>query len=495
MKGIVVFFCFFCLFSIANRHSAFNDPGTFFHTEVGNRIIRTSQFPVTDEFTCSRAGSPWIAQQWLGECIMSVLYRIGGWDSQFSAAVILLSYIFAMMAISLLNSGVHVLLVLLIMCLALGATTHHFLIRPHLFTIFFTFIAAKIFLHSEKMHSLSYLFALIPVCMLWANLHGGVLSCFLSMLFLIILWRVFSIAGFKSPVSSNKDLTKGVLCLAACVAVCFLNPYGLELFKTWTNIMTNPAVGEKIIEHLPAYKLWWGWLSIAAGVLYLLAVVAVPLNKMRVIYLLPVVWFLLAIGRIRHAPIFATYAVVVLPHFYSDIAWVKWLGTKGFLTFKMNESPAKMKLSTVVPVIFFCICLILQYSGYEMPLAGRNWASPSGKIWPVEIISEMGKFSSKHADKKGVAVFNEMNFGGFLIHQVPGFKVFIDDRCELHGDILNDFDEAKTNHLLIKKWDEKYSFFYALTVPKSGYDNFFAGSSSWKKVAGCVAGNFYEKIY
>ena len=27
-----------------------------------------------------------------------------------------------------------------------------------------------------------------------------------------------------------------------------------------------------------------------------------------------------------------------------------------------------------------------------------------------------------------------MLFGGFLIYHTPGFRVFIDDRCELYGD-------------------------------------------------------------
>ena len=34
----------------------------------------------------------------------------------------------------------------------------------------------------------------------------------------------------------------------------------------------------------------------------------------------------------------------------------------------------------------------------------------------------------------GTRIFCEYAYGGFLIYHAPGYRVFIDDRCELFGD-------------------------------------------------------------
>jgi hypothetical protein len=34
----------------------------------------------------------------------------------------------------------------------------------------------------------------------------------------------------------------------------------------------------------------------------------------------------------------------------------------------------------------------------------------------------------------GTRIFNDANFGGYLIYHTPRLKIFMDDRCELYGD-------------------------------------------------------------
>ena len=60
---------------IGGRSRFFQDPGTFWHTSVGDRIFEEGFFD-TDWYTCSFPGSMWIPQQWLGECALSLEYRI-----------------------------------------------------------------------------------------------------------------------------------------------------------------------------------------------------------------------------------------------------------------------------------------------------------------------------------------------------------------------------------------------------------------------------------
>ncbi|MBF0545362.1 MAG: hypothetical protein HQM08_13060 [Candidatus Riflebacteria bacterium] len=425
---------------------------------------------------------------------MSVLYKIGGWDAQFAASFALISYVLTILTLGLMNSGLHFLLVLLIMSFVLGASTHHFLIRPHLFSIFFTMLIAKFFLKIEiEEKPLSYLALLFPICVVWANIHGGVLSCYLSFLFLIFCWTAFSHLKMKSPLSGNSEKIKILLIFLFCGLSCLVSPYALELPKTWLNIMSNPAVGENIIEHFPATKLWWGWLTIISGILYISALLGVPKNEMRGIYLLPIAWFLLAVTRIRHAPIFATYLAVILPHFLEKISWATWLKKKGISSFSLSEVNEQYRIYWIFPFFFIAICFFIQFCDIRVPLIGKGWAFPSPLIWPTQIEKELKSFGEAEKSEKGVPIFDEMVFGGYLINRAPVYKVFMDDRCELHGDSLDEFARARKDFGIIKKWDCTFNFRAALILPESSFDEYFTNSNDWVLKAECTAAKFYIK--
>jgi len=55
---------------VAGREKMLRDPGTLWHTVVGEQVLRTGALPRTDSFSYTCQGQPWLAQQWLGECAM-----------------------------------------------------------------------------------------------------------------------------------------------------------------------------------------------------------------------------------------------------------------------------------------------------------------------------------------------------------------------------------------------------------------------------------------
>src|SRR5271157_6441146 len=67
-------------FTVMGRSRLFRDPGTFWHTVAGRRILGSGVFSDTDAFSFTFAGKTWIPHQWLGECLMAVLDGIGGLD-------------------------------------------------------------------------------------------------------------------------------------------------------------------------------------------------------------------------------------------------------------------------------------------------------------------------------------------------------------------------------------------------------------------------------
>jgi len=60
-------------FMLGGRSRLFHDPGTFWHTATGHWIFSTGRLIDTDPSSFTFAGKPWVAHEWLGECLMAVL--------------------------------------------------------------------------------------------------------------------------------------------------------------------------------------------------------------------------------------------------------------------------------------------------------------------------------------------------------------------------------------------------------------------------------------
>src|SRR3974377_1083296 len=91
----LIFLCIWLFLMINGPAKLFRDPGTFFHTKMGEMILESGHLPQTDIFSFTFPGKPWIAHQWLGECLMGVIHRISGFDGLLLVTATLLAYLFA----------------------------------------------------------------------------------------------------------------------------------------------------------------------------------------------------------------------------------------------------------------------------------------------------------------------------------------------------------------------------------------------------------------
>ena len=71
-----IFLGFWLLLMVGGRSKLLRDPGTFWHTTVGEKILREGFFE-NDPFTFTYAGARWVPHQWLGEVAMALVHRIG----------------------------------------------------------------------------------------------------------------------------------------------------------------------------------------------------------------------------------------------------------------------------------------------------------------------------------------------------------------------------------------------------------------------------------
>src|SRR5437016_11712522 len=145
-----IFLAVWFVLLVGGRSRLFRDPGTFWHTVVGERILSTQEFLDYDPFSYTFGGQPWTPYEWLAECGMALVHRIDGFDSLLLAAVTLVACLFTWVGHRLMRAGLHWSLTASCLMLLLAASASHLHVRPHLLTIAFLGIAFAALIDFER---------------------------------------------------------------------------------------------------------------------------------------------------------------------------------------------------------------------------------------------------------------------------------------------------------------------------------------------------------
>ena len=500
----LIFSAVWLLLFVAGRDRLFRDPGTFFHTAAGERLLATGQLIHQDVYSFTCYGEPWIAQQWLGECIMAAIHRIAGLDGLLVATVSLIALLWSGLALRIERCGMNPALASLILAFSMAASSHHFHVRPHIVTILFTaFVYSRLCDVETGRKSTASLLQLILVFILWTNIHGGVLGGIFTLLIAATGWTMARLTGLKSPAQGGKDLQILWIVVLLGFASPLINPYGLKLPSTWLDIMGSGAVSQLIQEHASVPTLLSRgdmtshvtiFILLCLGVFYAALLAGTARKNWRITWFIPLVWFLLSLSRIRHAPLFAVIAVVAIAEIFPYCRWVQKLGERGLITFRVMEVPpgsrAQSSTRYFLAAVITVFSLFAFHGSAQLPSTGQKWVKLDGTHWPIEILPDLQTIEKSHP--QGAPIFNDMLFGGFLIYHTPSLRVFIDDRCELYGDeMITKYVKAERSDF--EAWSQAYHFDLALLTANSNYRKYFEGNTAWRVVKRCPAAVLYRK--
>src|SRR6516162_406679 len=101
---------FWLLVMVLLRGRAFEDPGSLWHIRVGDWILSHGRIMQTDPFTFTFAGQPWRPQLWAGECIMSLLHRLGGFETLLLVFAVILASFATWLSLRFIRAGLHPIL-------------------------------------------------------------------------------------------------------------------------------------------------------------------------------------------------------------------------------------------------------------------------------------------------------------------------------------------------------------------------------------------------
>lgn len=394
-----------------------SDGDTGWHIRTGEWILKNRQVPYQDLFSFTRPGAEWFAWEWASDILFAVLHSLGGLPLLVFFCGFLLIGTSVVALRWMMWRGASVLVAFPLMMLAVGGSTMHYLARPHVFTLLFLVLELWL-LDSERRNPSRKIWLLVPLAMLWTNLHGG-----WPALFVFLGIQIAARLIYRDPL-----WRKELLVAFACAAATLANPYGWHLHRhifgylqsSWIRDMVDEFQSPKFrSENLLQFEALlilgiasaWGrafrgfaGLTEAAGVW---------------------VWAHLALGAVRHAPIFILAACPVIATELTLLLESFWQAAKRSSLpgiFRDLDSDLRPKFAVnsawafLLPVL---LCLLVQK---ELP---HDFPETS---FPVVAANTLG-------DRlQGQKILTSDQWGDYLIYRFwPATKVFIDGRSDFYG--------------------------------------------------------------
>lgn len=491
-----IFFALWLYLLAVGRTRLLLDPDTFWHTQAGEKILSSGSVLHADPFCFNPPNRPWVLYEWLAECLMALMHRIDGLDTLVLGAATLLAGLYTWVAHRLIRAGVHWLPVGFLIMLVVGASASHFHPRPHLATLVFLGVTFAWLCDFEAGRiGLSRLFWLLPIYVVWSNLHGGMLGGLAMLIAAGGGWLGYWLFRREAPLKSGRGVLEFGLLILACGLTSLVNPYGVALPSVWFKILTSEDVAEVIKEHAPLDPFELTGLSVLLlAALYFVILLNVRVWP-RVTWLLPFLWLYEACLHIRHGSLFALTAGLTLADVIPQTRWAAGQVRSGGDLFAAASKalPAFGFAPLLLPVIAVLVALALQAGRIEVPLIGHGWARLDPELWPEELRGELEELNRSRPE--GTPIFNDLTYGGYLTYRTPRLRIFVDGRCEVHDsrwlkeyvDADRDCDTAK-----IEAWQKRWPFDLALVRSGSGFDKYFH-NTGWTEVKRTNTATLYRR--
>ncbi len=99
--------------------------------------------PRCDTLTFTRSGAPWVDQSWAFDVLLALLVDRWGWSAAIALAALGLAWLYRAMARDLIRDGISPVIAAVVSVFAVCIGAIHFLLRPHLFTFAFVYLALR----------------------------------------------------------------------------------------------------------------------------------------------------------------------------------------------------------------------------------------------------------------------------------------------------------------------------------------------------------------
>lgn len=382
------------------------DPDLFWHIRGGNDILESQKIVLNDGWNYLFEGKPWVNQQWLLQIIYASIFKIGGLQLlfYFKSFICSLIALFVFLAIKRENLFVSYLTTAIVV----SVIGRYFLMRTQLFS--FLFLSILIFF-LEKVDIKKRFIPLIFLFALWSNIHAffglGLLAMGMYIAFEILT------ESFKekslSPIFKRENLFQ-IVNVPLCLLATLINPFGIKIYQTAGTIFSHKQVA-LISEWLPVWKY--------------------PIASILIFYIFFAVLIfvsILFIEKIKPKYVALAFPLVTFGFYSVRILPLSVVASAPLLCFLLNELYITVNFkreyeTKITPLIVtFLVIFSLTSLSYRILNPITIPDKKYREDYPVGAIAYM-----KENNLKG-KIFNEFDWGGFIVFSSKDFKTAIDGR-------------------------------------------------------------------
>lgn len=462
------------------------EPDLGWHLRAGLDLIAQGwRLPDTDPYSHTMPDWHWVEHAWLTDGVLALIYRaLGpfggvGLIGFFGGVTALAWWIAAGLA------PVHRTYRLAALVASLWVALPFLGARTQLISLLGVAVVLTIWNHMQRGQR-QWLWALPPVFLVWANLHGG----FTAGLFLITVllslslfmkvcveWKVCRVPH-DEPVLSWKDLRLLTIMIVVSLALTCLNPYGWRLYGEIYESLTDRFMIDTLREWQPVS--FQGWAGRAYG-FYLLGLVGLMAGWYR--RMEPVRWVLLLLMlglSLRHWRNVTLFLIVSLPLFAQLCALAGESLLRRIPLLQAHVAGTVLLLSIVAATA-------LSAQGSEhLEHVWQSGRTPEVYFERTEYPIEAVRWIRTHRDEMGTRLYNDYSYGGFLLWQLPDERIFIDgrmpawrikDRWIFHDYVALNREESPQVNLL-----DRYGVDWAMIPRGSALAVTLETDSAWKSV-------------
>ncbi len=302
------------------------EPDVWWQIRTGQYIIETGSVPEVDVFSYTYDGTEWINVKWLTEVLMALVSNSLGPEFLMLLqwlALLLMLYLLYRIILELHialrgKAGSFSPAVMLVLLLFMAGMAYRLNARPEMVSHVFTAVFLYLFIRHHN--RVDYrIFLLIPLQMLWANMHEAYgVGIVMMLIFLFGRWLQFYFYEGPGKALRKKENLKLTGVVIVAILVCGIHPSGIRMI--WHPLEIFGQLGDnKFTTELFSYKQdgYWQFPSYLM-ILIALMVAGVGLlhrkkyawNKLPLAYPLLFAAFLyLSLQAYRNIPFFLLVAI------------------------------------------------------------------------------------------------------------------------------------------------------------------------------------------
>jgi tetratricopeptide (TPR) repeat protein len=399
-----------------------------FHLKVGNQIIDGHGWPQNDTFTYTLNDRPYIDTSWGYQVVLAAVERHFHAPGMVVMHALLVLGCFSFLLLTARLYPVDATILVLFMAAGVVACEIRYQIRPEVWSYFL--LSGLLYLltrHAEG--RASPLWLLVPLHLVWANSHS----------YSVLGWVTMAAFIVALLIRDRKFDWRLIKWVAAAIAICVLNPYGLQGMLFPLTLMTRfdsdntfaRVIGEffspfslSLSKELPYYPLWPIWTFRVFAVVCVLALW--PMLKSRRYWplFLLLVMMPLAAKMVRNVPLLV---IALLPPTAAAIR-LDWFGRL------IRLGPVGMKWAHrsvigLVMIVTVMLGMRVATNAYyidarRLDRTGWSWDRLNLPVDAAEYVRRVGLRGN---------MLNHLNFGHYLIWAQPN-PVFIHGQLEIVGE-------------------------------------------------------------